>query len=435
MKHKATYTTIMVIALTALLPAIVRAQHDRYPSFVAPEPTQFVLNFEGDSTYALASDPLQTILCGNKVACSASIALYPEGSVVATTGGQLQADRSTPTAALCSLLKAYSSLSTTSYASLLACYTGSSASAIASVMTVDTVAPRVVAYLTAIDSMVVQMAIELDGQLFLLVTPYTAGEARSITPFAFTQVQGQWYLDAPQIESGMLFNMVNFLTIHSTADILFDNDLDHDGVDNLVDNCPCTYNPDQADADGDGIGDACDNCPTTYNPVQEDYDGDGVGDRCDNCSTTYNPDQADADGDGFGDACDNCPTIANPYQLDSDGDGIGNECDPDIDGDGIPNDEDDDMDGDGIPNDQDNCPMTYNPAQYDTDGDGIGDPCDNCPETFNPDQADTDGDGVGDVCDPDLDGDGIPNDRDNCPNTFNPDQTDANGNGIGDICE
>jgi hypothetical protein len=36
---------------------------------------------------------------------------------------------------------------------------------------------------------------------------------------------------------------------------LVDDDLD--GVNNGVDNCPDTYNPDQADANGDGIGDAC----------------------------------------------------------------------------------------------------------------------------------------------------------------------------------
>ena len=43
---------------------------------------------------------------------------------------------------------------------------------------------------------------------------------------------------------------------------------------------------------------------TTSTTVVFDMDGDGIPDAQDNCPTTYNPDQADADGDGIGDACD-----------------------------------------------------------------------------------------------------------------------------------
>ena len=38
--------------------------------------------------------------------------------------------------------------------------------------------------------------------------------------------------------------------------------------------------------------------------VPRDIDQDGINDDIDNCIETYNPDQADIDGDGMGDACD-----------------------------------------------------------------------------------------------------------------------------------
>ncbi len=37
------------------------------------------------------------------------------------------------------------------------------------------------------------------------------------------------------------------------------------------------------DTDIDGVADLCDNCPDTYNPDQEDYNYDGVGDTCETC--------------------------------------------------------------------------------------------------------------------------------------------------------
>ncbi len=96
-------------------------------------------------------------------------------------------------------------------------------------------------------------------------------------------------------------------------DFCDDND-DLDSYLDVDDNCPFITNEDQADFDGDGQGDVCDNdddddgsldindvCPFD---ADNDIDGDGFCANEDNCPDTYNPDQADFDFDGIGDVCD-----------------------------------------------------------------------------------------------------------------------------------
>jgi cytosine/adenosine deaminase-related metal-dependent hydrolase len=100
-------------------------------------------------------------------------------------------------------------------------------------------------------------------------------------------------------------------------------DGDGDGIPDVSDNCPHTFNPvrpvdggAQGDVDHDGVGDACDPCPFDANTTEctasllADRDRDGVPNEMDNCPETFNPDQADADHDGRGDACDTCPMAA-----------------------------------------------------------------------------------------------------------------------------
>ena len=95
-------------------------------------------------------------------------------------------------------------------------------------------------------------------------------------------------------------------------------DGDHDGVPDLIDNCPAVANPDQSDADRDGVGDACDNCVFVSNFTQDDTDGDGIGDVCD----------PDIDNDGVPNGVDNCVYVFNPDQTDSNNNGIGDACEP-----------------------------------------------------------------------------------------------------------
>jgi subtilisin family serine protease/chitodextrinase len=54
--------------------------------------------------------------------------------------------------------------------------------------------------------------------------------------------------------------IINFTTTHPNRDF------DDDGINNDVDNCPLSPNPDQLDTDGDGLGDACDDTDDSINP-------------------------------------------------------------------------------------------------------------------------------------------------------------------------
>ena len=55
--------------------------------------------------------------------------------------------------------------------------------------------------------------------------------------------------------------------------------------------------------DPDGNTSEFSRCDVQAMPSDDDSDGDGILDNEDNCPTTFNPDQADINNDGFGDAC------------------------------------------------------------------------------------------------------------------------------------
>lgn len=137
------------------------------------------------------------------------------------------------------------------------------------------------------------------------------------------------------------------------------------------------------DLDKDGFDNSIDNCPLTPNKKQTDFDLDTVGDICD----------IDDDNDGALDLNDAFPLDAKDY-LDSDNDGLGDNYEldnglsisnPDFDGDGLKDGEEvalgtnpkiGDSDDDGVIDGNDKFPLISIGALLDSDNDGAPDKCD-----------------------------------------------------------
>ena len=265
-------------------------------------------------------------------------------------------------------------------------------------------------------------------------------------------------------------------------------DPDKDFIPLSCDNADGFFNPNQEDIDNDGVGDVIDLCPMAGGDANNtaDSDNDGVGNECDSCRQTLNqynadvtaasvpdymmvrniPDQSDADNDGIGDVCDNCVLTANcesfgpenPYEVaspiafddndvcqrDNNSSMIGDACEgtraTDFAAGDIGFGDQDDFDQDGINNILDACPrqplpevaaggepVSCSPETAEADC-GPGSACVGSPGFCN--HVDTDGDGVGNACD-------------TCPFEPNPDQTmeggsqddDPDGDFVGEKCE
>lgn len=99
------------------------------------------------------------------------------------------------------------------------------------------------------------LSLYVDGQLIKSTersAPFTIGTANAFLGKAF-------WPDPTWVGEVLEFNIYNGVMDAekvATRSTLFDND--SDGILNTKDNCPDTYNPNQADADNDGVGNLCD---------------------------------------------------------------------------------------------------------------------------------------------------------------------------------
>jgi hypothetical protein len=94
-------------------------------------------------------------------------------------------------------------------------------------------------------------------------------------------------------------------------------DVDSDGKNNNVDNCPNVPNAAQTDSNMNGIGDDCEKAKDAKN-MDVDSDVDGVPD--------YDPSKIVTPPNFSPAALDNCPHMPNPGQEDTNGDRIGDTC-------------------------------------------------------------------------------------------------------------
>ena len=260
---------------------------------------------------------------------------------------------------------------------------------------------------------------------------------------------------APNAEEYIYFDKMHpTLTMHDLVDLYMRQlmgveDIDGDGLADVLDDCPdtlpgveiaangCDLPP--PDEDGDGVPDAFDLCPgTSVGEVvnaegcaenQLDADEDGITNDLDQCPETpsgisvdnagCSAWQRDGDGDGIVDAEDACPNTPAAAEVDENGCAATQR----------------DTDLDGVDDARDSCPGTprgepvnhigCGESQLDADQDGISDAEDDCPQTdLGSDDISANG------CAPyqrDSDEDGVTDDLDTCPFTTWLDAVDENG--------
>lgn len=198
--------------------------------------------------------------------------------------------------------------------------------------------------------------------LYIKLTLFIIVMLSSTSIFA-GEITLKWYAPTSKVNGKPLTDLAGYIIYYGTASQVYTGFIDVGNVTSIrIGNLPAGYiylaltaydakgnesgysnevrksvlaDSDGIPDDGDDSGFIGDNPCTGGNTVHCD----------DNCPNTYNPDQADSDGDSVGDVCDNCRDIANTDQLDSNSDEddnrsipeiqhYGNVCDPDFDNNG-----------------------------------------------------------------------------------------------------
>ena len=127
------------------------------------------------------------------------------------------------------------------------------------------------------------------GVIIEYLTATNTGDAITLDGTNNVQMNYEWTMDSNWPNNSTVtwnisdLNIVAFVQNYSSKEIYqaeagrvneMNNDTDEDGVVNSDDNCPDTYNPDQADIDSDGAGDACDACDNVNVYVMGNVTGD-----------------------------------------------------------------------------------------------------------------------------------------------------------------
>ena len=127
------------------------------------------------------------------------------------------------------------------------------------------------------------------GVIIEYLTATNTGDAITLDGTNNVQMNYEWTMDSNWPNNSTVtwnisdLNIVAFVQNYSSKEIYqaeagrvneMNNDTDEDGVVNSDDNCPDTYNPDQADIDSDGAGDACDACDNVNVYVMGNVNGD-----------------------------------------------------------------------------------------------------------------------------------------------------------------